>query len=69
MKLLRTIFNAAQQQTRFYAAKKAAPLTDAQITFQKHTAELGFREKTSIKGTLFEHYDVETSKSYMKSEG
>jgi hypothetical protein len=69
MKLMRTIINIAQQQTRFYAAKKPAPLTDAQITFQKHTAELGFREKTSIRGTLFEHYDVETSRNYMKSEG
>jgi hypothetical protein len=69
MKLLSTIINVMQQQTRLYATKKPGTLTDAQIAFQKHTAELGFREKTSIKGTLYEHYDVETSKSYMKSQG
>jgi hypothetical protein len=50
-------------------AKKAPALTDAQLQFQKHTAELGFREKTSIKGTKFEYHDVETSIEYMKSEG
>jgi hypothetical protein len=50
-------------------AKKAAALTDAQIQFQKHTAELGFRERVSIRGTKFEFNDVDTSIQYMKSEG
>ena len=66
--LLRAIFNQTHQQVRFLATKKAA-LTDAQLQFQKHTAEMGFRERTSIKDTLFEFYDVETSKNYMKSKG
>lgn len=56
------------QQTRNYAAKKKA-LTDAQIQVQKHAAEMGFKEKTTIRGTLFEFYDVETSIRYIKSEG
>jgi hypothetical protein len=56
-------------QIRNYAAKKPAKLTEAQIQLQKHTAELGFKEKTSIKGTLFEFHDVETSVKYMKSQG
>ncbi|CAF0751657.1 unnamed protein product [Brachionus calyciflorus] len=54
--------------TRSYAAKKPPALTEAQIQFQKHTAELGFREKTSIRGTLYEFKDVETSIKYIKSE-
>lgn len=54
---------------RTYAAKKSAQLTEAQIQFQKHTAELGFKEKTSIRGTLYEFHDVETSIKYMQSEG
>lgn len=54
---------------RTYAAKKPAQLTEAQIQFQKHTAELGFKEKTSIRGTLYEYHDVDTSIKYMKSEG
>lgn len=58
-----------QQQLRFYAAKKSTQLTEAQKQFQKHTAELGFREKTSIRGTLFEFHDVDTSIKYMQSEG
>lgn len=53
---------------RFYA-KKPPALTDSQIQFQKHTAELGFREKTSIKGTKFEFHTVETSIQYINSEG
>ena len=53
---------------RFYA-KKPPALTDAQIQFQKRTAELGFREKTSIKGTKFEFHSVETSIQYMNSQG
>jgi len=56
-------------QIRNYAAKKPAKLTEAQMQLQKHTAELGFKEKTSIKGTLFEFHDVETSVKYMKSQG
>lgn len=52
---------------RFYA-KKPPALTDSQIQFQKHTAELGFREKTSIKGTKFEFHTVETSIQYINSE-
>lgn len=58
-----------QQTRRTYAAKKSAQLTEAQIQFQKHTAELGFKEKTSIRGTLYEFHDVETSIKYMQSEG
>lgn len=55
-------------QLRNYAAKKKQ-LTEAQIQFQKHTAELGFRERTTFKDTPFEYYDVETSIKYMQSEG
>lgn len=50
-------------------AKKPPALTEQQIQFQKRTAELGFREKTSIKGTKFEFHSVETSIKYMQSEG
>lgn len=53
---------------RNYASKKPAPLTDAQLQFQKHTAELGFREKKTIKGTKYAFYGVSTSIEYMKSE-
>jgi hypothetical protein len=54
--------------SRSYAAKKKV-LTDAQIQVQKHAAEMGFKEKTTIRGTLYEFHDVETSIKYMKSEG
>jgi len=56
------------QQTRDYAAKKKV-LTDAQIQVQKHAAEMGFREKTTIRGTLYEYHDVDTSIKYIRSEG
>jgi len=56
------------EQSRGYAAKKKV-LTDAQIQVQKHAAEMGFKEKTTIRGTLYEFNDVETSIKYMKSEG
>ena len=49
-------------------AKKVA-LTEGQIQFQKHTAELNKRERTTIRGTLFEFNSVETSIQYMESEG
>jgi hypothetical protein len=62
------IIQLQPQQTRSYAAKKKV-LTDAQIQVQKHAAEMGFKEKTTIRGTLFEFYDVETSIKYIKSEG
>ena len=55
-------------QSRNYAAKKKV-LTDAQIQLQKHAAEMGFKEKTTIRGTLYEFNDVETSIKYMRSEG
>lgn len=64
-----TSANSCEQQTRRTYAKKSAQLTEAQIQFQKHTAELGFKEKTSIRGTLYEFHDVETSIKYMQSEG
>ena len=65
-----TSANSCEQSSRrTYAAKKSAQLTEAQIQFQKHTAELGFKEKTSIRGTLYEFHDVETSIKYMQSEG
>jgi hypothetical protein len=68
--LLRPLITQSNQtHVRYLAAKKPAPLTDAQIAFQKHTAELGFREKTSIKGTLYEFHDVDTSIRYVKSQG
>lgn len=57
------------EQRRYYAkpgSKKV--LTESQIQLQKHTAELGFREKTSIKNTLFTFHDVEKSIEYMESE-
>ena len=57
-----------QQPSRHYAAKKKA-LTEAQIQLQKHAAEMGFKEKTTIRATLFEYHDVEESIKYMKSEG
>lgn len=64
------LYRFGNQIVRGYAAKKKPPaLTDAQIQFQKHTAELGFRERTSIRGTLYEFKDVETSIEYMQSEG
>ena len=60
--------NINQISQRNYAAKKKQ-LTEGEIQFQKHTAELVFKEKTTIRGTLFEYHDVETSIQYMKSEG
>ncbi len=78
MKQILNVFSASRlnianivlnNQIRNYAGKKPAKLTEAQIQLQKHTAELGFKEKTSIKGTLFEFHDVETSVKYMKSQG
>lgn len=63
------LYRFGNQIVRAYAAKKPPALTEAQIQFQKHTAELGFRERTSIRGTLYEFKDVETSIEYMKSEG
>ncbi|RNA37840.1 28S ribosomal mitochondrial [Brachionus plicatilis] len=62
------LYRFGNQIVRAYAAKKPPALTEAQIQFQKHTAELGFRERTSIRGTLYEFKDVETSIEYMKSE-
>ena len=59
-----------QQTVRSYAAKKKEPtLTDEQIQVQKHAAELNFREKTTINGTLYEYHEPATSIKYMESEG
>ena len=62
------LLSSIETSKRFYA-KKPPALTDSQIQFQKHTAELGFREKTSINGTKFEFNTVELSIQYMNSEG
>ena len=57
------------QQSRNYVPAKKKTLTESQIQLQKHAAEMGFKEKTSIRGTLFEYHDVNESIKYMKSEG
>jgi hypothetical protein len=54
---------------RFYAAKKPVELTEEQKQAKKYSAELGFKEMTTFKGTKYESHDVETSILYMKSEG
>ncbi len=63
------ITSVTAQTRRNYAAKKPPALTESQLQFQKLTAELNFREKTSFRGTTFVINSVETSIAYMKSEG
>jgi hypothetical protein len=66
IKITNQINDCQLETKRYYAKKELEREEDPDIEKRDKTKRF---EKTSMKGTLYEYHDLETSIQYMESEG